>query len=120
MLAYRIDPARRLVLLHGTGALTSDEVLGIQSRWRADPAFDPAFRLLADYRDVTRSDFNRENMLRIAANVPFHPSSRRAFVARGRLGFGLARMFEGVSSYTPQGGTVRVFRDLAEAEAWLG
>jgi hypothetical protein len=120
MLTYRIDPGRRLVLLHGSGALTAAAVLEVQAQWRADPGFDPTFRLLADYREVTGSDFNRENMLQIAANVPFHPSSRRAFVARGRLGFGLARMFEGVSSYTPQGGMVRVFRDLAEAEAWLG
>jgi hypothetical protein len=66
--------------------------------------FDPTYRLLADYREVRASDFTPEHMRLIATNVPFDKRSRRAFVAPGRLGFGLARMFQAISgTATPDG-----------------
>jgi hypothetical protein len=119
MITCLIDPQRRLVLLAGSETLTAAEVLDVQRRLRADPAFDPTYKLLADYRAVQDSDFTPENMRVIAANVPFDKRSRRAFVAPGRLGFGLARMFQAISGAATPDGPIQVFRTIEAAEAWL-
>jgi hypothetical protein len=59
MITYRIEPAGRLVIIPGTGALTAREALETQNRIRVDPVFDPAFALLTDYLAVTTLDFSR-------------------------------------------------------------
>jgi hypothetical protein len=97
------------VVLSGSGTLATAEILNVQRRLRVDPAFDPTYRLLADYREVRDSDFSPENMRVIAANVPFDRRSRRAFVAPGRLGFGLARMFQAISGAATPDGPIQVF-----------
>jgi len=119
MLTYRIDRAQKLVLLTGSGELSAAEVLSVQQLLRDDPGFDPGFALLADYREVTQSDLDAVNMRQIAANVPFDPAVRRAFVVRGEHNYGIARMFESFSDLAERGGRVRAFLDLEAAVRWL-
>jgi hypothetical protein len=120
VLRYEIDKERRLVTLTADGMLMASEVLKAQDQLRRDPAFNPSYRMLADYLAITGSNFNRHNMAEIARNAPFGPTSRRAFVVRGKLGFGLARMFGTISEVDTQTGLVRVFdNDLDAALRWL-
>lgn len=100
--------------------MTRAEVEALQGQVGADPAYDPAFGILLDYRGVTRFALDRSDMRRIAGNTPQGPAGRRAFVMAGGLGFGLARMFEAYATLAGRGGAVRVFHDDMEAALqWL-
>ncbi|MES2178824.1 MAG: hypothetical protein V4550_13265 [Gemmatimonadota bacterium] len=96
---------------------TGTELLEHYQRLRRDPAFDPDLCQIGDLRGVERFDVeNRE--IEITAELPvFASASRRALVVSQPVQFGLARMF---ASYAELAGQqVRVFRDYAEAEAWV-
>jgi hypothetical protein len=76
VLTYRIEPAKRLVVFTASGHLTAAEVLSVQDQLRVDPNFDPVFSLLADYLQITGSDFDSSNLLDMARNAPFGPTAR--------------------------------------------
>lgn len=119
MLTYCIDKQRRMVVLTGSGALSVTEVLDWQKQVHADPAFDPSFTLLADYRDATTIDFDTAQLRIVAQNVPFGPAVRRAFVVRQDADYGVLRMFQTLSEVGRRRGNVAVFRDLQLALQWL-
>ncbi len=87
-------------------------------RLRADPAFDPDYRQLADMTGITEVMVGTEMINETARDQFFNPGTPRAFVASSDATFGLARMFalqaEGL------GQTIEVFRDMARARDWLG
>jgi hypothetical protein len=120
MVRYEIVSAERLVVVTGTGKLTAQEIIEAQNAVRVDPAFDPSFDVLADYRDVTGTDLDRTSLTVIAHNAPFAPSARRAFVVRGQYGFGLARMYGILTELEKRSDVVRVFADdMDGALAWV-
>jgi hypothetical protein len=115
---YAIDSNRKLVITRLWGAVTEDEVHDHNRRLRTDPAFDPDYGQLADMTGVTEVVVSTKMINETAQDQFFTPGSRRAFVASGEATFGMARMFalqaEGL------GQTIEVFRDLRQAEGWLG
>ena len=115
---YELDLALGLVRTKEWGVLTEDDLRELYERIRSDPAFDPSFRQLCDLREVTKITTTAEALRFLAQSRVFSPDSRRAFVVGRAVDFGLARMFQAYSEVAGQ--TVEVFREMDEAEAWLG
>jgi hypothetical protein len=117
MIAYTIDPARKLVRVLVTGSLAVDDALLHQSRLKADPAFDPIFSQITIFTNVLQHSLDAAALRSIAQNAPYGPGARRAFVLPNDLGYGLGRMFQAYADGTARG-EVAIFRDEAEALAW--
>ena len=115
---YEIDVARRLVLSHGWGVFTEQDLLGHFTRLGADPAFQSTFSQLADLRDVERAEVRREFLRRHALEYLFDRHSQRAIVVSSAEHYELARIYAAFAQYAPQ--NVHVFRDMHDAEEWLG
>lgn len=115
---YEIDPALRLVRTFEWGELSDEDLRALYVRIRADPAFDPSFPEVCDLRSVTRITTSVETFRFLAQSRIFLPGARRAFVVGREVDFGLARLFQAYSE--AEGGTVEVFRNMPDAEAWLG
>jgi hypothetical protein len=116
-MTYRIDPERRLVLTRAWGELSTRELADVMSRILLDPRFDPTYRSLGDLREVTTITVDTMATAQAAASPLFASGTRRAIVATSDVAFGMARMFATFSERSGQ--EVRVFRDVALAEAWL-
>jgi hypothetical protein len=115
---HEIDVRCRLVRTHESGELTDEDLRGLYDRIRADPAFDPSFQQLCDLRPVTRITTSVETLRFLAQSRLFLPGVKRAFVVGREVDFGLARLFQAYSEV--EGGTVEVFRNMSDAESWLG
>jgi hypothetical protein len=115
---YEMDLTLRLVRTHEWGVLTDEDLRGLYEQIRVDPAFEPSFRQLCDLREVTKITASVETLRSLAQTHIFVPGARRAFVVGRAVDFGLARLFQAYSEV--EGQTVEVFRQIDEAEAWLG
>jgi hypothetical protein len=115
---YRIDPQKHRVWSSATGILTLADLAGHMSRLSKDPQFHPTYSQLVDFRAITRFEATTEQIIGLTEVRVFAPESRRAFVAKSGVNFGLARMFE--SYRTAKGDrAIRVFLDFQEAVDWL-
>lgn len=115
---YRIDVARRLVLSRMWGVFTAQDLYDHYNRLGADPAFDPTFSQLVDLRDVEQTELERPVIRRHALEGFFHSSAQRALVVSTPHHYELARIYAAFAEYASQ--KVRVFRDMHDAEEWLG
>ena len=115
---YRIDVARRLVLSRAWGVFTAQDLYDHYNTLAADPVFDPGFSQLVDLRDVERVDMEPSIIQRHALEYLFGGGSQRALVTSSDVEYQLARMYASIAAYVPQ--NVRVFREMNEAEQWLG
>lgn len=120
MFTYVIDSSRRRIDAD-VGALTSGaELLAGMESLMGDPAFDPAYGVLIDLRELQRAPSVAEladlaNFVRTRAVTP---DARRAFVTSSPVFYQLAMLFTKLAR-----GTVamyRVFRSIEQAESWLG
>jgi hypothetical protein len=116
--SYKIDKERRLVMTSGVGVLTKEDVQAHMDRLSSDPDFDPDFSQLADFREITVVEFGPEDVRQFAQREIYSPSSRRAFLVKNDLQFGLARMFETYRELNGESG-IRVFRSFDEAMQWI-
>lgn len=116
--SYLIDQHRSLVFSRGWGVFTDEELLWHAETLRADPRFDPGFRQIVNFLDLTDVRVSPEGVRTIAQINPFHTDSRRAVVVPSDLVFGLTRMFEAHSNSRPD--QFRVFRTLEPAFEWVG
>lgn len=115
---YEIDLPRRLVLSRAWGVFTEQDLLGHFTRLGADPAFQPTFSQLADLRDVARAELRKEFIRRHALENLFDRYAQRAIVVSCAEHYELARIYATFAQYAPQ--NVHVFRDMHDAEEWLG
>ena len=115
---YKIDKERRLVLSSGAGVLTREDILGHMERLSKDPDFDPDFSQLVDFTHITALEIEPEDVRQFAQRTIYSPRSRRAFVVKDDLQFGLARMFEIHRDLKGETG-IRVFRAFDEAMDWI-
>jgi hypothetical protein len=115
---YTIDCERQLVRSRIWGPATEAEVLEHNQRLKTDPLFDPKFRQFADMSEVTEILVSAGVIQETAHDAFFAPGVRRAFVAKDDACYGLARMYALYAESLGQ--LVHVFRDVTEAEAWLG
>jgi hypothetical protein len=116
--SYSIDPDRRLVTSRIWGVVTDEEVLEHNRLLRADPAFDPTYRQIADMSDVTRNLVTLPNVQETARDQYFTTGTRRALLVGDDTTYGLCRMFATYAESVGQ--MVRVFRERKAAEEWLG
>jgi hypothetical protein len=92
--------------------------LAYQQQLLGDPEFDPTFSQLFDFTHVTQFDIGMDDVRTLAQKTIFSNQSRRAFVVKGDLAYGLARMFEILrESFGEQG--IAVFRELDDALEWV-
>ncbi len=115
---YEIDKQRRLVMSSGTGILTKEEIEGHMDRLSSDPDFDPEFSQVIDFTQFDLTSVEPEEIRQLAQRSIFSPHSRRAFVVKDDLQYGLARMFEIHRELNGEKG-IRVFRSREEALEWI-
>jgi hypothetical protein len=115
---YWIDVPKRLVLSRGWGVFTEQDLLGHFNTLAADPAFQPTFSQLADLRHVDRAEVSKPFIRRHALEHLFSSSARRAIVVSSADHYELARIYAEFAQYASQ--NVHVFRDIHDAEEWLG
>ena len=117
--SYSIDSSRALILSRAWGILTDEDVREHYRLLLSDAAFDPAFRQLADVRDVTRVEVSPTTVRDAGLLRVFVPGTRRAIVVGTALLSAIARMFA-IYCRLSQNGRVEVFSEFEEAERWLG
>jgi pimeloyl-ACP methyl ester carboxylesterase len=115
---YRIDVARRLVLSRAWAVFTPQDLFDHFTMLAADPAFDPIFSQLVDLRDVERTELTPPIIRRHALERLFDRTAQRALVVSSPYHYELARIYAAFAEYASQ--NVRVFRDMHDAEEWLG
>jgi hypothetical protein len=116
--SYFIDPVRRLVIIAADGVLTGAELLAEQRHLASEPQFQRDFSQLFDLTRVTEAQVSAEDIRAMASTTAFGPAARRALIVAEPLLYGLSRMFQ--LMLDDRGGTLRIFTDRSEAEAWLG
>jgi hypothetical protein len=119
MLQYVIDKQLALVTVTGSGAVNAAELVALRQRIRADPDYDNRMSALIDLTGASGLEFTAAELRQLAGSVMTQPSARQAIAVGSDLGFGLGRMFESFSAAGGHSENVRVFRDAAEARAWL-
>jgi hypothetical protein len=116
-LTYLIDRARGIVRSRGVGVITTRELQDFYSRLLTDRWFDSKYRSLGDLREVTEVAVDAFGLAEAAAVPVFAEGTRCALVATGDAVYGMARAY---ASYNERmGRTIRVFRAMDLAEAWL-
>jgi hypothetical protein len=121
--SYTINKQDRAVRVTVTG---HDTVLLNKARIQAitsDPDWEPGYNVLVDFRSTHTFDLSMPDIEELAA---LHESlesiigdGKLAVVASTDVVYGISRMWETVTeSHTLL--TTNVFRDLREAEDWLG
>jgi hypothetical protein len=115
---YKIDKERRVVLSSGAGVLNRADIQGHMDRLSSDPDFDPNYSQILDFTHLAGVDIGPEDVRQVAQRNIFSPQSRRAFVVKDDLQFGLARMFEIHRELNGETG-IRVFRTIDEALDWV-
>jgi len=114
---YHLDVPNRLVCSRAWGVFTEEELAAHSRHLGANPRFEPGFRQLIDFLDVTEFRVTARGISEVARINPFGKGARRAALVKGSLGFGLARMYEQFRRDSSD--DYRVFRDRAAALAWL-
>ena len=115
---YEIDKERRLITSTASGVITLPEIWAHQEKLDKDPDFDPSFAQLLDVTQVTKLKLSSEDVRRVAESNTLSTNTRLAIVATSSLVYGMARMFQIFREMKEEEKT-RVFRDRAEALAWV-
>ena len=115
---YQIDPARKFVIVVGSGILTAEEMRKEQVRMNREPDLAPDYNQLIDLKEVTELRLTVEDVRQLSYHSPFREGSRRAIVVDRPEDYGLARVFQALTE--PHGAELRVLYDLKEARRWLG
>ena len=119
MFSYAIHPSRKRIEAH-VGATTSGaELLGGMKALLDDPAFDPAFGILIDLRELERAPSVAElaELATFVKSRAVSPGARRAFVTSSPVFYQLALLFMKLARGAAA--RYRVFRTSEDAESWL-
>lgn len=117
-ITYDLDPDADLLTSVFTGNVSPREILDFYDELRASPDFRPGIRQIAEFR-VLESNWSPADMKEVVVREPFGPGAHRAFVGPADLIYGLSRMYSSLAETMGEGGTIRVFRTVEEARAWL-
>jgi hypothetical protein len=117
----RIDKEAGVVYRTATGHLEMEELVTVVLGAIDHPDYRPGMKSLTDLRgidhEVTREDIQRLAELLRGRQTEIS-GGRGAIVVSSDVSFGMARMLEGLTTQVPY--ELNVFRDIAEACAWLG
>jgi len=120
-ISYRWNEALQLITIEASGVLTGAEVVEMREEMNADPRLGFGLRELVDVRNVTElrvTSADIDLFLSMDEEYGERVTSRTvAILATADSTFGMARMYELRSGRDDR---VSVFRDEAEARAWLG
>ena len=116
--SYGFDAARDVLMVKGTGAVIEDDLRKGTAAAIEEIGTRPRLRCLIDYSQVTEIRLTVDTVRLMAESPFFQPESRRAFLAPTDLAFGMARMYQTFAELSTAG-NVRVFRNRADAIAWL-
>ncbi|PJI37566.1 hypothetical protein [Ferrovibrio sp.] len=119
MISYRIDPARRLVLVTFTGTPSAADISTHQAELRRAPDFDPAYALLVDFSAASFANIQPADVRMHVMQDPFDPAAPHAIVVRQESDSSMVRMFETYSELSARTGPVQAFTDIPSALAWL-
>ena len=114
---HRIDESLGIVFTTYWGVVTVEEIRAARPELLGHPGFEASVGQLADCREVTELQLSADDIRSLADFVSSKGGGRRAIVVSTNLVFGMSRMYE---LWLAEGDGVQVFRDLAEARAWLG
>jgi hypothetical protein len=117
-LTFTVDKARGILRSHGTGVLTTGDLLKYFADTRADPDYVPAMHRVMDLREVTQlpSSEDIRSLATFARTKAPQETARMAIIASSDLAFGVSMMFKAFVGY---GERLIVVRDEAEAIVWL-
>jgi hypothetical protein len=113
---FVINTDHKMVFSFGWGRLTISDVNQHRTRLLLDTRYCRDFAQIISLADVTEMALSNSEINSLAKQGLFAPESRRAMVAPSDLQFGLSRVFD---SYTA-GQSIRIFRELKDAVAWVG
>lgn len=116
--SYLIDVERGIVFSRGWGVLTDQDIFDHAATLAADPRFDPGFRQIANFGDVTDFQVTSKAVREVAGRNPYHRDARRAFVVASDEGYGLCRMFWSYIEASAEDFTI--VRTMAPALEWIG
>ena len=121
-LTYHIDKEQSLIITTAVGVLTDEDVLLHKTQLLKDPDFRPGLRELSDIRSIDRLAVTPIGIKNMVEHDRHHAEQveqhRLAIVASEDAVFGMGRMYQMMAE--PVTESVRIFRDIDEAKAWLG
>ncbi len=123
-ITYRIDHEAKVVRIRGSGTLTNDELVSCIIRLREDPELPFGMPAISDLRDVAVLEVTLEGFQQvadvIAATDEQRGPARAALVVDKEGDLMMAKLYTIVGQSANSQTSFKVFKDLAEAEAWLG
>ncbi len=116
--SFELDVPARIVRVRLYGTVSDTDLIAGDDDLRASPDFDSGFDQLVDMTEAEEGDLTAGAIRELARRPPlFSSESRRAFVVRTDLGYGLARIFQ--ARRGDVAGEIQIFRSLAHANHWL-
>src|SRR5437899_5039300 len=116
--SYLIDVPRGIVFSRGWGVLTDAEIFAHAGSLRSNARFDPGFRQIVDFRELSVIRVTGAGVHAVAQNNPFRRDARRALVVVTDEAFGLARMFGLFTEADAE--QFRIVREIGPALEWIG
>ena len=115
---FELDVPARIVRVRLYGTVSDADLIAADDDLRACRDFEPDFDQLVDMTRAEDGQVTAETIRELARRPPlFSSASRRAFVVRTDLGYGLARIFQ--ARRGDVAGEIQIFRSLAHANHWL-
>ena len=115
---FFIDAKSGVVYSKAVGVFTRADAEDHMKRLLRDPAFNPAFNQLVDFRDVTKFALPGEEIRELAQKTVFGAQSKRALVVSSEEQYGLGRMISIYREIEGEAG-MRVFREMDASLSWL-
>jgi len=106
-----------MVVTTVTGIVSVEEMLAHLRTLAKDPRYRQDFRGLSDYTNAEPFKATGEDVWRLAEALPVAEGARRAILVASDLHYGFGRIVESVRDRP--GVSIAVFRDRAQALAWL-
>lgn len=123
---YRIIADENLLLITGSGEVSSKDIYRVVTAFQKDPAWNPTMNMLVDWRDVTELQIEEKDLAQLAEDAlgPDHmalgtPLGPRAAVVLA--GHEHARVPMKYYTYLRESGLkAKIFFGMDEAAKWLG
>ncbi|MEM7034604.1 MAG: hypothetical protein AAF629_34000 [Chloroflexota bacterium] len=120
-LSYQLLASEQLIVISGTGDLTTTDIETIIRQIHADPQWEPTYDYLFDYRGIEGTSAPIKDVYRIVDQVSLYrdvlAGSYCAVVAPNLVIYGFARVFQTLVSGWEM--KLAVFRSIEDAYFWL-
>ena len=115
---FTIDVNQRVVISTFSGENSGEEIIGLASRIRSHPDFDPSFSEIIDCTTISTARISTDTIKELSRrpNI-FNPTSMHVIVAPRDHVFGLARMGQALAEQTVP--NIVVVRTMDEARKVL-